>query len=71
MTEKPNTGLTLLTPVQAARELGVHPSRVRQLISSGRLPASRILDRILIRPQDLDLVRVRARAGRPRRARSA
>jgi excisionase family DNA binding protein len=53
-----------LTTAQAARELGVSPSRVRQLVLAGRLRATKLGRDLLIDPRDLDAVRDR-RPGRP------
>jgi excisionase family DNA binding protein len=57
----------LLTVNEAAAELGVSGTRVRQLIDQGRLPTRRVLGRIAVRRQDLELVRVRKRTGRPKK----
>jgi excisionase family DNA binding protein len=61
MTEK------LITTVDAAKELGVTPQRVRVLIRAGRLPAQLLGRDYVIRAADLQLVRHR-RAGRPKTA---
>jgi excisionase family DNA binding protein len=62
--------MNLLTTAQAAHELGVQPSRVRQLISAGRLKASRFGRDLVIDRADLKAVRVR-KTGRPRKRKSA
>jgi excisionase family DNA binding protein len=54
-----------LTVNQAAAELGITPGRVRILISSGRLRAEKVGVQYLIRPRDLEAVRVR-KPGRPK-----
>lgn len=56
----------MLTTKQAAERLGITPRRVLALIATGRLSAERIGRDWLIRPADLDAVRVRT-AGRPRK----
>lgn len=51
---------------EAAEELGVSPSAVRQLIAQGQVRASRFAGRIVIDPDHLRQVRAAARpAGRP------
>ena len=55
-----------LTTAQAASLLGVSPSRVRQLVLGGRLPATKMGRDLLIRESDLALVTER-KPGRPRR----
>lgn len=55
---------TLLTTVQAGARLGISDQRVRVLIKEGRLPATKIGGRWLIKESDLDAVRDR-RPGRP------
>jgi excisionase family DNA binding protein len=54
----------LLTTEQAAEKLGVSPSRVRQFIIDGRLPAIKLGRDNLIREADLKLIGNR-KAGRP------
>lgn len=54
----------LLTTTEAARILGVNQSRVRQLILAGRLPASKHGRDLVIKEQDLILVKNR-KVGRP------
>ncbi len=59
----------LLTVADAAGELGVSPGRVRQLIREKRLPVERYGTRtVLIRAENLALVRERKRTGRPPRS---
>lgn len=60
---------TLLTTSQAATRLGVTPCRVRQLITEGRLPATKRGWRWVIREDDLELVKERP-TGRPKRGQS-
>lgn len=54
----------LLTTHQAARALGISPRRVRALIASGRLPATKHGAMWVIRVDDLELVKERP-TGRP------
>ena len=56
----------LLTTQEAAAELGVTDSRVRQLIIDGKLPAQRFGRSHMIRRSDLAQVEVGNR-GRPRK----
>lgn len=56
----------MLTTAKAAAELGVTPQRVRALIASGRLKATKEGRDWLIDPPDLEAVRIR-KAGRPRK----
>lgn len=55
---------TLLTTQQAADELQVSQTRIRALIKAERLKTTVIGGRHLIKPHDLDAVRVR-KNGRP------
>ena len=55
----------LLTTAKAAEKLGVDPSRIRQLILAGQLPATKHGRDWIIREQDLKLVAIR-KIGRPR-----
>jgi len=58
--------MKMLSCKQAGKELGVHHSRIRQLIKVGRLPAQKVgRDWVILEP-DLDLVRVR-KPGRPKK----
>jgi excisionase family DNA binding protein len=54
----------MLTTAQAAAILQVSRRRVEALISASRLPAQKFGRDWLIRPEDLELVKVR-RPGRP------
>lgn len=56
--------LKQLTTEEAAMALGVTPSRVRQMIRAGQLPAARFGKAHLIYEEDLELVRERP-IGRP------
>jgi excisionase family DNA binding protein len=57
----------LLTTAQAAEMLGVNPSRVRQLVLAGRLPAERV-GRDLFLPRAAVLNHRPLRAGRPKKS---
>ena len=60
----------MLTTKEAAKALGVNASRVRQLILSGRLPATKFGRDLAIREKDLKLVKDRKPGypkGRPRK----
>ena len=59
-----NEALNTLTTEEAAQALGVTPSRVRQMIRSGQLPAKRFGKAHLILESDLEVVRERP-IGRP------
>jgi excisionase family DNA binding protein len=56
----------LLTTAEAAERLGVSPSRVRQFILDGRLPAQKVGRDLFIKESDLKRVRERP-TGRPSR----
>jgi excisionase family DNA binding protein len=53
---------------EAARRLNVTPTRVRAMINSGRLKATKVGIVWMIDPKDLDAVKER-KVGRPRKAR--
>ena len=55
---------------EAARRLGVSDARVRALIESGRLKATKVGGAWLIDPKDLGAVKNR-KPGRPRKARKS
>lgn len=57
----------LLTTEEAAARLGVTAARVRQLILSGQLPARKFAKVNMIDARDLELVKDRPKAGRPRK----
>jgi excisionase family DNA binding protein len=61
----------LLSVAEAADSLGVHRTRVNQLIDGGALPAIRIGKAYAIQESDLELVRERAPRGRPSKKRTA
>jgi len=58
--------INLLTTSQAARILKITVSRVRQLILSGKLPASKHGRDLVIKEQDLEKVEYRKK-GRPKK----
>jgi excisionase family DNA binding protein len=60
--------MKIITTTEAARRLGVTPTRVRALIEAKRLKAFKYGREWLIDPKDLEAVRVR-KVGRPRKAR--
>lgn len=53
-----------LTTKEAAENLGVSVRRVQELTKSGRLPSSKFGRALMIKEEDLELVRERT-AGRP------
>ena len=55
----------LLSVAEAADSLGVHRTRINQLIDGGALPAIRIGKAYAIQESDLELVRERPPRGRP------
>lgn len=57
----------LLTTEEAAAQLGVNNSRVRQLILSKRLPATKFGNVWMIEEKDLVLVADRKPTGRPKK----
>ena len=54
------------TTKQTAKILGITPRRVRALINAGRLPAEKHGRDWVIKPKDLELVKVR-KPGRPKK----
>lgn len=62
--------MKIIGTAEAAKRLGVNPSRVRALIDSGRLKAIKVGREWLINPKDLDAVKNR-KPGRPRKARKS
>ena len=60
--------MKIITTTEAARRLGVTPTRVRALIEAKRLKAFKYGREWLIDPKDLDAVKDR-KVGRPRKAR--
>jgi excisionase family DNA binding protein len=63
-------GEELLSVAEAAERLGVHRTRVNQLIASGDLPAQRVGRAYAVRAADLTLVKGRPSPGRPRKSAS-
>lgn len=59
--------MKIIGTTEAAKRLGVNPSRVRALIDSGRLKAIKVGREWLIDPKDLEAVKNR-KPGRPRKA---
>jgi excisionase family DNA binding protein len=59
--------MKIIGTTEAAKRLGVNTSRVRALIDSGRLKATKVGGAWLIDPKDLDAVKDR-KVGRPRKA---
>ena len=55
----------LLSVAEAAEKLGVHRTRINQLIDSGDLPATRIGRSYVILEADLEKVKDRPAPGRP------
>ena len=62
--------MKIISTAEAARRLGVTANRVRVLIRSKRLKATKVGHDWLIDPKDLDAVKER-RVGRPRKSRKA
>jgi len=60
--------MKIITTTEAARRLGVTPTRVRALIEAKRLKAFKYGREWLIDPKDLDAVKNR-KVGRPRKTR--
>jgi len=60
----------LISTTEAAKRLGVTPSRVRAMIASKRLKAIRVGIMWLIDPKDLEAVKER-KVGRPRKSRKS
>jgi excisionase family DNA binding protein len=58
----------LFSVAEVAARLGLHRTRINQLIRGGSLPASRIGRSYVIREADLDLVKERGSPGRPPKA---
>lgn len=57
-----------ITTTEAAERLGLSSARVRQLVLSGKLPATRFGPVNMVKEADLSLVRNRPAAGRPPKA---
>lgn len=62
--------MKLISAAEAAKRLNVTSSRVRKMIASGRLKATKVGIMWLIDPKDLEAVRDR-KVGRPRKARKS
>lgn len=62
--------MKIITTTEAAKRLGVTPTRVRALIESGRLKAFKYGREWLIDPKDLEAVKNR-KVGRPRKSRNS
>ena len=60
--------MKLISAAEAANRLNVTSSRVRKMIASGRLKATKVGNMWLIDPKDLDAVKNR-KVGRPRKSR--
>ena len=60
--------MKIITTTEAAKRLGVTPTRVRALIEAKRLKAFKYGREWLIDPKDLEAVKDR-KVGRPRKAR--
>jgi excisionase family DNA binding protein len=58
----------LLSVAKAAARLGLHRTRINQLIDSGDLPATMIGGRYVIHEDDLERVKERRPPGRPPRS---
>jgi excisionase family DNA binding protein len=54
-----------ITTTEAAVRLGISSARVRQLVGSGKLPATKFGPVNMVRVSDLALVKNRPAAGRP------
>jgi excisionase family DNA binding protein len=62
--------MKIIDTTEAARRLNVTPTRVRAMINSGRLKATKVGIVWMIDPKDLDAVKDR-KVGRPRKSRKA
>lgn len=62
--------MNYLTTNEAADELGVNASRIRQLILSGVVQAQKAGRDWLISPEELEKARSRAKRGRPPKAKA-
>lgn len=60
--------MKLISAAEAATRLNVTSSRVRKMIASGRLKATKVGNMWLIDPKDLEAVKNR-KVGRPRKSR--
>jgi excisionase family DNA binding protein len=62
--------MNLISVTEAAKRLNVTPTRIRAMISSGRLKATKVGNVWVISPKDLEAVKDR-KVGRPRKARKS
>lgn len=62
--------MNIISTTEAAERLNVTPSRVRKMIDSGRLKATKVGSVWLIDPKDLEAVKDR-KVGRPRKSRKS
>ena len=62
--------MKIINTAEAAQRLNVTQSRVRKMIDSGRLKATKVGSFWLIDPKDLDAVKDR-KVGRPRKSRKS
>ena len=60
--------MKIIDTIEAARRLNVTPTRVRAMIKSGRLKATKVGIVWMIDPKDLEALKDR-KVGRPRKAR--
>ena len=59
-----------LTTAEIAKELGLSRIQVQKLIAAGRLRATKVTQVWVVEEQDLEAVRVRRKAGRPKGSRN-
>lgn len=62
--------MNLISVTEAAKRLNVTSTRIRAMISSGRLKATKVGNVWVINPKDLEAVKNR-KVGRPRKARKS
>jgi excisionase family DNA binding protein len=68
LTECYTWAMKIISAAEAAKRLNVTPTRVRAMISSGRLKATKVGNMWVLDPKDLEAVKNR-KVGRPRKAR--
>lgn len=56
-----------ITTSEAAKKIGVSPSRVRQFVADGLLPVERLGAVNMVKESDLALIQDRAKVGRPKK----